>query len=146
MSIQTFTNPDGSLRTVSDFTTMKDDSGEAIQIGSTTRLLKASAAITAGAVVNIVPPTTTEPMRVVTATASSAALNLGIAATSGAAGDLIEVVTEGLAFATVGTNGATAGDAFEVESDGITDLDSGAPLGTILKTGTATAVVPVYVK
>lgn len=104
MADQIITNPNNAYRTVSDYTTMKDDAGEALTfLGGNVELAQANGAIAAGLAVRTVAPTgATVPPRVGKATASTNT-NCGITASaSSTAGDVVEVVTKGVAFATSG--------------------------------------------
>lgn len=106
MGDQSIQNPNNAYKTVSDYRTMKDASGEVLTFLDTESVLvQANGAIAAGLAVSIVAPTgATVPARVKKATATTVP-NVGVVkkATS-AAGDLAEVVTEGVALATSGAS------------------------------------------
>lgn len=151
---QSIKNPNHAYVTVSDYRTMKDVQGQELAApGKSVEYMEANSAIAAGLAVAVAAPSSaTVPLRCIKATASTGARNIGIAKkASSAAGDLIEVVTGGLAFATLGgtvaANGALAPDAngklvaatttssFTIADTDIDDTPSGTNLTTAIATG-----------
>lgn len=149
---QAITNPAGAYVTTSDYRTGRDSTGGEHAYGKTTRVLRANATVTKGQLVCLVAPTQTLPLSVTPSAGTESGLIFGIAAEGGSAGDLVTVVTEGLAFAIVGT-AATAGNAIKGGAAGVvtnvtpaaTDI-VGTVVGVALATGTTGNTIPVWVK
>lgn len=155
MGSKDITNSTNAYRTVSDYRTMKDDSGEELSYGEKeVELFQANGAIAKGLGVAIVSATSaTVPARVTKGTASTYFRNRGIVAkASAAAGDLIPVVTEGLAFATAG-GAISANDHLGFDANGkVVALSMSATIvtGAVVAIALAAAAaeddtVPVYV-
>ncbi len=154
MSAQTIANPSSAFTTVTDHRTMKDAAGGALPLaGHTEELYAASGAIAVGLAVALAAPTSaTVPARIGVATDTTAIRNLGIAAkAAAAAGDVIPVVTRGLAFAVLGGTVAI-NTPVSVDSAGkLVSVTPGAGivsatiLGFTLKGGDANDVVPIFV-
>tara|TARA_R110000772_G_scaffold36981_1_gene88093 strand:+ start:304 stop:828 length:525 start_codon:yes stop_codon:yes gene_type:complete len=103
MSTGILRNPNGAHRTVSDFTTGQDDDGVDLALSDQSiETFKAGGTVIKGQALMLVAPTTTAGPTVVAATTAVMAPNAdnhrfcGVALNAGAAGDQIQVGTQGI--------------------------------------------------
>lgn len=158
MAQEHVSNPLNAHRVVSDNRTMKDDSGEALNVGKTTRFFRAAAAISAGDIVCLLAPAAAgTPMSVtpkVTARLLPSVIGVAEKAAT-AAGQIIPVVIEGLAFVNVGAGVPAADNTATVQTNSVqaavvaAENDAttivGATLGVFLGVKDANNKAPVYV-
>lgn len=115
MAEQQLTNPFGAHKTVTDFRTFKDASGEDVALpASVVEVFRANAAIAKGEVVMWVVPTATVPLSVTPMTAAAADnLFAGVATAAVAAGGQAAIVRRGGCFVDVAAETTAFGTTLE---------------------------------
>lgn len=141
MPDQSITNPLGVYgSTIADYTTGKDSAGGEIAYGKSFRPYRCAGTITRGSVVCLLAPADAlTPLSVTPkVTAQFFSSVIGIADKSGVAGDVIPVITEGIAFADVGAGTPVVNQTATVQANsnqvgiGGTTADATTIAGSVL--------------
>lgn len=159
MSEQVVTNPGGVYRTVTDFTTFKDASGEAVGAppSLTDFYVRANAPVLKGEVVMWVVPTATLPLSVTPMTAAAADnLYAGVALQAAATGAFFRITDHGFAFVDVAAETPAFGNPVTAPATTTGKAEIGATfdatlvvasyIGTALGAKDAANLCPVYLK
>lgn len=110
---QQITNPAGAWQTVTSFLTGRDSNGNLLPIGSTVETYRANEAIAATQCVALVAPTATVPLSVEVMDVSDAFATLvfiGVAQEAAAAGEIVQVVTDGVVVVSIDDGAPIFGD------------------------------------